>query len=78
MNIEDKVKKVIAEKLNVDPGDVVLKAALIDDLGADSLAIVELIMTMEEEFDIEVPDEDAEQLRTVEDAINYIKKKTAA
>jgi acyl carrier protein len=51
---------------------------LIDDLGADSLAIVEMIMTMEEEFDIEVPDEDAEQLRTVEDAINYIIKKTSS
>ncbi|MFO7931054.1 MAG: acyl carrier protein [Thermodesulfobacteriota bacterium] len=78
MQIEDKVKKLIAEKLEVDPGDVVPKASLIDDLGADSLAIVEMIMTMEEEFDIEVPDEDAEQLRTVENAIEYIKKKTQA
>ncbi|MBS3755816.1 MAG: acyl carrier protein [Desulfobacterales bacterium] len=78
MNIEDKVKKLIAEKLEVDPGDVVPKASLIDDLGADSLAIVEMIMTMEEEFDIEVPDDDAEQLRTVEDAIKYIQKKTRA
>jgi len=78
MTIEEKVKKLIAEKLNVDAGDVVYKAALIDDLGADSLAIVELIMTMEEEFDIDVPDEDAERLVTVEDAINYIKEKTAA
>lgn len=78
MNIEDKVKKLIAEKLEVDPGDVVPKASLIDDLGADSLAIVEMIMTMEEEFDIEVPDDDAEQLRTVEDAIKYIQKKTQA
>ena len=78
MNIADKVKKLIAEKLEVDPGDVVPKASLIDDLGADSLAIVEMIMTMEEEFDIEVPDEDAEQLRTVEDAIKYIEKKTQA
>lgn len=78
MTIEEKVKKLIAEKLNVDPGDVVPKASLIDDLGADSLAIVELIMTMEEEFDIEVPDDDAERLGTVEDAINYIKEKSAA
>ncbi|MBS3731306.1 MAG: acyl carrier protein [Desulfobacterales bacterium] len=78
MNIEDKIKKLIAEKLEVDPGDVVPKASLIDDLGADSLAIVEMIMTMEEEFDIEVPDDDAEQLRTVEDAIKYIQKKTRA
>lgn len=78
MKIEEKVKKLIAEKLEVDPGDVVPKASLIDDLGADSLAIVEMIMTMEEEFDIEVPDEDAEQLKTVEDAINYIVQKTRA
>lgn len=78
MKIEDKVKKLIAEKLEVDPADVVPKASLIDDLGADSLAIVEMIMTMEEEFDIEVSDEDAEQLRKVEDAIEYIKKKTQA
>ncbi|MFW6283787.1 MAG: acyl carrier protein [Desulfosalsimonas sp.] len=76
MTIEDKVKKLISEKLEVDTADVVPKASLIDDLGADSLAIVEMIMTMEEQFDIEVPDEDAENLRTVEDAINYIIKKT--
>lgn len=76
MKIEDKVKKVIAEKLNVDIGDVVMEASLIDDLGADSLAIVELIMTMEEEFDFEVPDEDAEKLRTVQDVITYINDKT--
>jgi acyl carrier protein len=75
MKIEDKVKKIIAEKLNVDIGDVVPEASLIDDLGADSLAIVELIMTMEEEFDIEVPDEDAEKLATVKDAIAYIQEK---
>ncbi|MDZ7831574.1 MAG: acyl carrier protein [Desulfobacterales bacterium] len=76
MKIEDKVKKLIAEKLDVDASEVVPEAFLIDDLGADSLAIVELIMTMEEEFDIEVPDEDAEQLATVKDAINYIIEKT--
>ncbi|MDO9262488.1 MAG: acyl carrier protein [Desulfosalsimonadaceae bacterium] len=76
MKIEDKVKKIIAEKLNVDIGDVVPQASLIDDLGADSLAIVELIMTMEEEFDIEVPDEDAEKLATVQKAIDYIISKT--
>lgn len=78
MKIEDKVKKLIAEKLEVDQEDVIPKASLIDDLGADSLALVEMIMTMEEEFDIEVPDEDAEQLKTVKDAIEYIKKKTQA
>ncbi len=75
MKIEDKVKKIIAEKLNVDMSDVVPEASLIDDLGADSLAIVELIMTMEEEFDIEVPDEDAEKLTTVKEAVAYIIEK---
>ena len=75
MKIEDKVKKLIAEKLDVDISDVVPEASLIDDLGADSLAIVELIMTMEEEFDIEVPDEDAEKLTTVQKAIDYIIEK---
>ncbi len=78
MTIEEKVRKLIAEKLEVDYQDVVPQASLIDDLGADSLALVELIMTMEEEFDIEVPDDDAERLITVENAISYIKEKTAA
>ncbi len=78
MTIEEKVRKLIAEKLEVDYNDVVPQASLIDDLGADSLALVELIMTMEEEFDIEVPDEDAERLVTVENAITYIKEKTSA
>ncbi len=78
MTIEEKVRKLIAEKLEVDYDDVVLRASLIDDLGADSLALVELIMTMEEEFDIEVPDDDAERLVTVENAIEYVKEKTAA
>ncbi len=78
MTIEEKVRKLIAEKLDVDYNDVVPQAALIDDLGADSLALVEMIMTMEEEFDIEVPDDDAEMLVTVENAVAYIKEKTAA
>jgi len=72
MKIAEKIKKLIAEKLDVDISDVVPEASLIDDLGADSLAIVELIMTMEEEFDIEVSDEDAERLATVKDVIAYI------
>lgn len=78
MTIEEKVRKLIAEKLEVDITEVVPKAALVDDLGADSLALVELIMTMEEEFDIEVPDDDAERLVTVENAITYIKEKTTS
>ena len=76
MKIEDKVKKVIAEKLDIEPSEVVPEASLIDDLGADSLAIVELIMSMEEEFDIEVSDEEAENLKTVKNAIDYIIEKT--
>ena len=73
MSIEDKVKKIIAEKLSVDLDEVVPEASLVDDLGADSLDLVELIMSMEEEFDVEIPDEEAEKLVTVGDAINYTK-----
>jgi acyl carrier protein len=72
MSIEDKVKKIIAEKLSVDLEEVVLEASFVDDLGADSLDLVELIMTMEEEFDIDISDEDAEKLETVKDAIDFI------
>ncbi len=75
--IEEKVKKIICEQLNVNEEDVVPEASFVDDLGADSLDQVELIMAMEEEFDISIPDEDAEKIRTVQDAINYIKKATA-
>ncbi len=72
MSVQDKVIKVIAEKLGVEKSEIVLEASLVDDLGADSLDLVELVMTMEEEFDIEIPDEDAEKLVTVKDAIDYI------
>ena len=72
MSIEDKVKKIIAEKLSVDLAEVIPEASFVDDLGADSLDLVELIMTMEEEFDIDISDEDAEKLDTVKDAINFI------
>ena len=72
MSIEDKVKKIIAEKLSVDLEDVLPEASFVDDLGADSLDLVELIMSMEEEFDIEISDEDAEKIATVKDAIVYI------
>ena len=72
MSIEDKVKKIIAEKLSVDLEEVVPEASFVDDLGADSLDLVELIMSMEEEFDIEISDEDAEKLVTFQDAIDYI------
>lgn len=74
MSIEDKVKKIIVEKLSVDLEEVVPEASFVDDLGADSLDLVELIMSMEEEFDIEIPDEEAEKLVTVQDALDYINK----
>ena len=74
MSAEDKVRKIIAEKLSVDIEEVVPEASFIDDLGADSLDLVELIMSMEEEFDIDISDEDAEQLVTVKDAIEFTQK----
>jgi len=72
MSIKDKVKKIIADKLSVELEEVVPEASFIDDLGADSLDLVELIMSMEEEFDIDIPDEEAEKLVTVKDALDYI------
>jgi acyl carrier protein len=72
--MEEKVQKIVAEKLSVEPEEVIPKASFVDDLGADSLDLVELIMAMEEEFDIEIPDEEAEKIQTVQDAINYIKE----
>ena len=71
MSVEDKVKKIIAEKLSVDLDEVVPGASFVDDLGADSLDLVELIMSMEEEFDIDIPDEAAEKILSVQDAIEY-------
>ena len=72
MSMEDKVKKIIAEKLSVDLVEVIPEASFVDDLGADSLDLVELIMTMDEEFDIDISDEDAEKLESVKDAIDFI------
>ena len=72
MSVEDKVRKIIAEKLGVEVEEIVPEASFVDDLGADSLDLVELIMSMEEEFDIEISDEDAEKLLTFQDAIDYI------
>src|SRR5210317_1447065 len=74
MSVEEKVKKIIAEKLSVDLDEVIPEASFVDDLGADSLDLVELIMSMEEEFDIDIPDEEAEKLITVKDAFDYIAK----
>ena len=71
--IFEKVKGVIVEQLGVAEGNITMKASFIDDLGADSLDIVELIMALEEEFDIEIPDSDAEKVVTVGDVVEYIK-----
>ncbi|KPJ61445.1 MAG: acyl carrier protein [Latescibacteria bacterium DG_63] len=71
---EEKVKNIIMEQLGVTAEQVTPEASFIDDLGADSLDTVELVMALEEEFDIEIPDEDAEKLRTVQDALDYLKK----
>lgn len=74
----EKVKKVVVDQLEADPGAVKPEASFIDDLGADSLDIVELVMALEEEFDTEIPDEDAEKILTVGDAVNYIDSKVKA
>ena len=71
--IFEKVKGVIVEQLGVAEGNITMKASFIDDLGADSLDIVELIMALEEEFDLEIPDADAEKVVTVNDVVEYIK-----
>ena len=72
----DRVKKIVVEHLGVEPEKVTEDASFIDDLGADSLDIVELVMTMEEEFDLDIPDEDAEKMKTVGDVIKYIASKS--
>lgn len=76
-DVADKIKKIICEQLDVPEEDVVPEASFVDDLGADSLDQVELIMAMEEEFDVSIPDEDAENIGTVQDAINYVQKTIA-
>lgn len=75
MEIFDRVKEIIVDQLGVDEEEVTPEASFVDDLGADSLDIVELVMALEEEFDLEIPDEDAEKIRTVGDAVEYIKEK---
>ena len=72
----EKVKKIIVEQLGVEEEDIALESSFIDDLGADSLDIVELIMAFEEEFDLEIPDDEAEKITTVNDAVEYIKNNT--
>jgi acyl carrier protein len=76
--IFEKVQKIVAEQLGVDAGEVTPQASFANDLGADSLDTVELVMALEEEFDIEIPDEAAEEIATVQTAVDYINKKVAA
>ena len=72
MSVEDRVQKIVCEQLGVSPEEVKLAASFIDDLGADSLDTVELVMAFEEEFEIEIPDEEAEGIQTVKNAVDYI------
>ena len=72
MSVEERVKEIIVEQLGVEAGQVTERAKFVEDLGADSLDTVELVMALEEEFSIEIPDEDAEKIVSVGDAINYI------
>jgi acyl carrier protein len=76
MSVEEKVKEIIVDQLGVDDKQVTTTASFIDDLGADSLDTVELVMALEEEFDIEIPDDEAEKIAKVQDAIDYIKNRT--
>jgi len=78
MGLEDRVSAIIVEQLGVTKEELTPGASFIDDLGADSLDIVELVMAMEEEFDIEIPDDDAEKIQTIGDVISYVKEKTEA
>ena len=76
--VEDKVKQIIVEQLGVDEGEVTSSASFVDDLGADSLDTVELVMAFEEAFGLEIPDEQAETIKTVQDAVSYIEKNSKA
>ncbi len=78
MGLEDRVSAIVVEQLGVSKEELAPEASFIDDLGADSLDIVELVMAMEEEFDIEIPDDDAEKIQTIEDVISYVKAKIEA
>jgi acyl carrier protein len=77
-NIEQRVKKIVAEQLGVNEADVKTDSSFVNDLGADSLDTVELVMALEEEFETEIPDEEAEKITTVQQAVDYIKSHTKA
>jgi acyl carrier protein len=78
MDIAEKVKEIVSDKLDVDPTDIQENKDFVEDLKADSLAIVEVVLALEEQFEIEIPDEDTEQIKTVADAIEYIKSNTSS
>lgn len=78
MEIAQKVKEIISQQLDVDIEQIQETSSFIDDLGADSLAIVELVLALEENFDIDIPDEDTEKIQTVGDAVNYIRERGGA
>ena len=75
MNTFERVRKVLVEQLDVSEDEVTLEASIVDDLGADSLDVVEIVMGLEEEFDVEIPDEDAEKITTVQQVVSYVDEK---
>ena len=77
-NIEQRVKKIVAEQLGVNEADIKIESSFVDDLGADSLDTVELVMALEDEFETEIPDEEAEKITTVQQAIDYVKGNSKA
>lgn len=78
MEIENKVREIVCQQLDVDADQVKLETSFVDDLGADSLAVVELVLALEEAFEIDIPDEDTEKLRTFKDAVDYIASKASS
>jgi acyl carrier protein len=78
MDIAEKVKEIVSDKLDVDPADIQEDKDFVEDLKADSLAIVEVVLALEEQFEIEIPDEDTEKIKTVNDAIQYIKSNASS
>jgi acyl carrier protein len=78
MEVENKVREIVCQQLDVDPEQVKLETSFVEDLGADSLAVVELVLALEEAFEIDIPDEDTEKLRTFKDAVEYIAAKASS
>lgn len=78
MDIENKVREIVCQQLDVEPDQVKTETSFVEDLGADSLAVVELVLALEEAFEIDIPDEETEKLRTFKDAIDYISAKSSA